>query len=58
MKIDKDYIDQIVLIRRHFADDTEQQKENALLGRLEEKLRRAGIQNVVVLDKPQPGGTV
>lgn len=58
LKIDKDYIDQIVLIRRHFADDTEQQKENALLGRLEEKLRRAGIQNVVVLDKPQPGGTV
>lgn len=54
LRIDMDYIDQIVLIRRHFKDSAEQDKENALIDRLQAKLQQAGIQNVLVRDKPQP----
>ncbi|MDO4292919.1 MAG: hypothetical protein Q4C65_06770 [Eubacteriales bacterium] len=51
LKMDKDYVDQIMIIRRSYADEGKRKEENDRVDRIVSKLKDAGIENVVVQDK-------
>lgn len=52
LKIDSEYVDQVLMIRRKFADEPDRQKEeDDRIAAIEKKLKDMGITNVVIREK-------
>lgn len=56
LKIDNQYVDQVLIIRRSYPEDAEkQQEENKRVENIAAKLKAAGITNVEIRDKKVSG---